>query len=312
MDTTGTTITLSIDEAPADPVKIRTVGRFSGIPLVLGQAHLIAAIGDAHGMWRAFMALLVLAQNRGASDLVTLGDGIDRGPGSLRILDRLCRLDDALPEMRRHHMMGNHEHMLMNAVFHPDPDAREVAYSVWYNNGGAAVIAEAFDRSAGKSRLTLGDIFTGEHLSFMRSMRMSCTIGNALFVHAGIPAGLRCQAHELDAKLNVPLLINLRELEEDRHPLWVRSSFLNRRTEPLTVVQSNGNFRSTGGHLGHFVFHGHTPSSRVSLERDIVKNRLNLDGGSYRSGWVRMALISHDTIEVVEASSQADLADRGG
>ena len=54
----------------------------------------ILAIGDIHGCYPAFDALLE-AVNPGPDDLViTLGDYIDRGPDAKRVIDRLLRLQE--------------------------------------------------------------------------------------------------------------------------------------------------------------------------------------------------------------------------
>ena len=70
----------------------------------------ILAIGDIHGCYKAFNALLQ-AVNPGRDDLlVMLGDYIDRGPESKKVVDRLIALPEELQVV---FLAGNHEEMIM-------------------------------------------------------------------------------------------------------------------------------------------------------------------------------------------------------
>lgn len=92
----------------------------------------ILAIGDIHGCYPAFDALLQ-AVNPGPDDLViTLGDYIDRGPDAKKVIDRLLRLQEnslVVP------LSGNHEEMIL--------DWRDNNYEktlLWWANGGLATL----------------------------------------------------------------------------------------------------------------------------------------------------------------------------
>lgn len=72
----------------------------------------LIAIGDIHGCYTALEKLLNILALRECDQLVTLGDYVDRGPDSRKVLDRLIALFEAgrlLP------LRGNHELMMMRA-----------------------------------------------------------------------------------------------------------------------------------------------------------------------------------------------------
>lgn len=70
------------------------------------------AIGDIHGFLDAFEAVLAVAQVRPEDRLITLGDYVDRGPDSARVLDRLIQLFD-LGQLVP--LLGNHDEMFVRA-----------------------------------------------------------------------------------------------------------------------------------------------------------------------------------------------------
>ena len=92
----------------------------------------ILAIGDIHGCATALEALLQSIDLQPNDTLVTLGDYVDRGPDSRRVLDRLIALSQT------HHLValrGNHELMMMDARF----DTR--AASDWLSYGGNTTLS---------------------------------------------------------------------------------------------------------------------------------------------------------------------------
>ena len=92
----------------------------------------ILAIGDIHGCATALDVLLQSIDLQPDDTLVTLGDYVDRGPDTRRVLDRLIALSQT------HHLValrGNHELMMMDARFDP------AASSDWLSFGGNTTLA---------------------------------------------------------------------------------------------------------------------------------------------------------------------------
>jgi hypothetical protein len=83
----------------------------------------VVAIGDVHGAFDQFVAVLKMAGlvdarlqwSGGATRLVQVGDMVDRGPDSRKALDLLMQLEDEAPRAggRVHALLGNHEVMNM-------------------------------------------------------------------------------------------------------------------------------------------------------------------------------------------------------
>jgi serine/threonine protein phosphatase 1 len=70
------------------------------------------AIGDIHGCLTAFESLLSTIDVRADDTLVTLGDYVDRGPGSKEVLEKLMALQN---ECNLITLRGNHEQMMLQA-----------------------------------------------------------------------------------------------------------------------------------------------------------------------------------------------------
>jgi len=91
------------------------------VPAVFDGVKRIVAIGDIHGDFEKFTAVLKLcqitdAQGRwaaGSTHLVQTGDVLDRGPDSKKVMDLLMELEAQAPKAggRVHALLGNHEFM---------------------------------------------------------------------------------------------------------------------------------------------------------------------------------------------------------
>jgi serine/threonine protein phosphatase 1 len=77
----------------------------------------IIAIGDIHGYAAALGALLEALQPRADDTLVALGDYVDRGPDTPRVLDELIALAN---RCRLVPLLGNHDEMLLE-LYHGGP-----------------------------------------------------------------------------------------------------------------------------------------------------------------------------------------------
>ena len=105
----------------------------------IGHRHITAnrggrdfVAGDIHGMFEALEEALEACGFNPASDrLLSVGDLIDRGAGSEEALTWLesGRIEAAV--------LGNHEEMMMDALYGPNEDARARAHRFWTKNGGA-------------------------------------------------------------------------------------------------------------------------------------------------------------------------------
>jgi serine/threonine protein phosphatase 1 len=217
-----------------------------------GQA--VYAIGDVHGRLDLLDDLLARIRqdaDRHHSDerrsLVFLGDYIDRGSESRGVIERL--LADPLPGFGTVRLMGNHEEAML-AFLDGDSDGLD-----WLSFGGLETLmsygvplrslprtAEAVEAL----RMALAEAVPACHVGFIRACVLHHSVGDYLFVHAGVRPGIA-----LERQTSTDLM-------------WIRDDFLRARL-PLP---------------GRVVVHGHTicdlPQNR--------SHRINVDTGAFASG----------------------------
>ena len=142
--------------------------------------------------------------------MVFLGDYIDRGPDSRRVVDRLIKLKQAGGD-RIVTLKGNHEDALL--TFLSDP----ASGPAWAEHGGRETLlsygvevpkrrtdTEAWEQAHGTFKTNLPT----NHLDFYRALCLSEICGDYFFAHAGV-------------RPQVPL-----EEQEERDLLWIRDDFL--------------------------------------------------------------------------------------
>ncbi len=241
------------------------------------EGTLVYAIGDVHGCARHLEKLheriLEGSASAGKFDrrvAIYLGDYVDRGPDSKRVVDIL--LEQPLEGFECHYLIGNHEAFLLDFL----QDA-EMGPG-WLFNGGVATLQSYginLDTSAGGLALTvdvLADIqerfcekLPHAHRHFFETLTLSQTEGDYFFVHAGIRPG-----------------VALDEQTED-DMIWIRDEFLE----------------SSADH-GKVIVHGHT----ISHTPEMRENRMGIDTGAFATGVLTALVLEHhefDTLQVTDA-----------
>jgi serine/threonine protein phosphatase 1 len=128
----------------------------------------VFAVGDVHGCDLALESLLNEMALSAADRLILLGDVIDRGPDSRRVVELIL---DAGNFCRTDAIMGNHEQMLLDSLGNP-----EIASS-WLSWGGA----ETLDSYGGR----FSDI-PDEHLEFFADSLPYVETDDDICVHANL------------------------------------------------------------------------------------------------------------------------------
>jgi len=206
----------------------------------------IYAIGDIHGQKTELDRVLDLIGTDGGKDasVVFLGDYTDRGPDSRAVLDTLVAGGEAARNWT--FLKGNHDRMfewfMQRPILH-DPYMMVELYWLHPRLGGDTTLA-SYGVDAGPTRREK-DVQSDaraavptSHVTFLESLKLTHTVGDLLFVHAGIRPG-------------VPLI---KQTEEDL--LWIRNEFHD-HTGPHPKV----------------IVHGHTPIRDATH----YGNRVNLD-----------------------------------
>lgn len=199
------------------------------------------AIGDIHGCFDLLEPLLASARH--GEMIVTVGDYIDRGPDSAKVLARLHALNLS---GRVICLMGNHERMMLDFLDHPAENGTH-----WLTNGGMQTLwSLGLDLPQGSAEQAL--IQTASALSerlgpiedWLRHLPLIWTSGNVAVVHA---------ATNPTQPLN----------RQDEHTL------LWGRPKPETPARPDG----------IWVVHGHT----IVPDVQIGNGRFNIDTGAFRS-----------------------------
>ena len=233
--------------------------RVYAVPDLHGRADLLERLLDA------LAADVARAGDGGIARtvLVFLGDYIDRGPRSRRVLDILTNGLPRGPEIV--FLKGNHEDFVLSFL----DGAGDAAG--WLFNGGMETLASYGIDVPGSGYLTedteneiraaLLDSMPERHLIFLRELKLMHREGDYVFVHAGLRPGVPIE----------------RQSAEDL--LWIRGPF-------LTSIAD----------LGGVVVHGHTITPRPL----VLSNRIGLDTGAYQNGRLTCGILEGDRLRFLQ------------
>jgi serine/threonine protein phosphatase 1 len=181
----------------------------------------VYAIGDIHGCAH-LLDIIHRVIRQDASDaparrvVVYLGDYVDRGPESRRVLDMLT--ENPLPGFESVFLAGNHDAWMRDFL----GDA-SVGWG-WLANGGDSTILSygvgLSTRTAGleETRQALAKAVPEMHRGFLADLRLWHVEGDYTFVHAGIRPGLPLDRQHAD------------------DVLWIREDFLDCEDDHGCVV----------------------------------------------------------------------------
>ncbi|PAX07324.1 metallophosphoesterase family protein [Sphingomonas lenta] len=237
--------------------------------------RVVYAVGDVHGRYDLLVELLeaIVADvaTLAPADkplLIFVGDYVDRGPASAKVVSTLVWLSrHATVEVA--FLRGNHEEMLLTFLAEPDKALP------WLQFGGAETLA-AYDVAVPGDDLAercwavrdaLMDRLPASHLQFLRALPTQVTCGDYVFVHAGLRPG-------------VPLA---RQDEDDL--LWIRDEFLE------------GEYR-----FEKIVVHGHSWTDDMP---EVTRYRIGIDTGAYATGVLTAVRLADSTVEFLQARACA-------
>jgi serine/threonine protein phosphatase 1 len=133
------------------------------------MSHRVIAIGDIHGSAAALRRLIEIIRPEPDDTLITLGDCVDRGPGSCDVIKQLLALRE---QCRLIPILGNHEEMMLNFIDgRPQPDD-------WLECGGAATV-ESYRGDDGKLVPP-----ASEHIDYIRTWVDCFQTESHFFAHA--------------------------------------------------------------------------------------------------------------------------------
>ncbi|SHO58940.1 metallophosphoesterase [Vibrio quintilis] len=254
---TSDRIPLSIDYTDPGWVHFR-----SGKPAA--SSRLIYAVADIHGcdMLLAKMLAAIEKDRQTAPAekplIIFLGDYIDRGADSKRVVDLLIRSEKMDDSASYTFLLGNHEQWLLDFI-HERP-----VLPVWGTQGGMETLLSygvprqliiqglADAEAAAEVRRVFLDKLPESHRQFYLSLKPSVEMDDYFFAHAGVDP--------------VQALKN----QSTQSLIWIRDRFLRSKMD-----------------FGKVIVHGHTPSARV----ESLPNRINLDSGIYFRNVLRCVVL---------------------
>lgn len=230
-------------------------------PARIPEGFRIYAIGDIHGrldLLDQLLQMIILdssVKSAAHTQLIFLGDYIDRGPDSAMVIDRLIR---GLPGQFQHICLrGNHEDMLLRSA------SNAADLSMWLRNGGRETLESyGIDMERGENRADasllsrhLSEAIPEPHWRFLRELRTNISIGDYFFVHAGVRPEIAL------------------DHQNPQDCFWIREEFLQYRKAFEKII-----------------VHGHTPVP----EPEILHNRIAIDTGAFFSGRLTALCLEQD------------------
>jgi serine/threonine protein phosphatase 1 len=185
---------------------------------------------------------------------VFLGDYIDRGADSKRVLERLATNEWPTSIIA---LAGNHEDFLLAFL---DDDAM---LDFWRGQGGLETLhsygVDVGPAMAGRNFAEVQAAFTARlpklHRDFLKALKVSAALGDYFFCHAGVRPGVALDRQTRDDLLNI------------------REPFLSSEAEH-----------------GKLIVHGHTPT----VAPEIRPNRIGIDTAAYATGRLTCLVLGKD------------------
>ncbi|ODP37727.1 metallophosphoesterase family protein [Sphingomonas turrisvirgatae] len=237
----------------------------------------IYAVGDIHGRLDLLDDLLDQIQRddaeRGAAQtqLIFLGDLVDRGPQSAQVVDRLMKLAER--KDRISFLLGNHEEVFLKVL-----EGDEKALRFFLRIGGRETVLSYDISQAEYDACDYAELLAmiqarvpASHTKFLHGFEDLIVLGDYAFVHAGIQPDL-----PLDGQKPASLR-------------WIRDEFLNHQ-----------------GPFEKVIVHGHTIFQEVAHG----PGRIGLDTGAYETGRLTAMGFERDERWILQTAGTSGGAER--
>jgi serine/threonine protein phosphatase 1 len=230
------------------------------------------AIGDLHGCPKTLLKTLRVIEFDENDTLVLLGDYIDRGPDSARVISEIIKLQSCgftiVP------LKGNHEQYLLDSYNDKKEysiwSGKDNVFNSWMMNGGRETLLSYGYVDSGYCKPDWKEFIPKEHIDWMFNLPIMFITPEFVFVHAG-----------LDFSTNDPIY----ETSDDC-ALWSRTGYIDNSKINNRVLIT-----------------GHTPQTKekiISMIENVkVKGHIIIDRGCVypQSNYNHLAVLNLDTME---------------
>nr|WP_106780696.1 metallophosphoesterase family protein [Lysinibacillus timonensis] len=241
----------------------------------------VFAIGDIHGNYNLLEKILS-KWNPKEEQLVFLGDYIDRGPDSLKVIRKVIELSKEYEVIT---LSGNHEQIFLYWL----QNAEKSSDFYFHEKVGGVQTLQSFLPSIENGdtilNMNVNEVVqlvkeqNGNEIDFMKHLRTYYQWGSFLFVHAGI------DAHVEDYK----------ETKEENF-YWIREEFYS---VPHVAKES--------------IVFGHTPTLNLNHDKSnnvwisSCRKKIGIDGGViYPGGQLHGVILTKDSDELVIYAAKKD------
>lgn len=178
---------------------------------------MIYVISDIHGHYDQFITMLELIDLKDDDSLFILGDVIDRGPASIKLLQYIM----SKPNIKM--ILGNHEEMMLLAL-----GGSYDAISCWLSNGGQSTL-DQFKILSNEERF--------EIVEFLNALPLYYCLEKFLLLHAGTFGALKKENLDMQSREDL---------------LWSRGTFFNNQgcSDMITIFGHTPTHYIPSGILG--------------------------------------------------------------
>lgn len=228
----------------------------------------IYAIGDIHGRFDLLQDVLDQIGEHSARlgaprslHIVFLGDLVDRGPQSAKVLEYLFDLQRKSDRVII--LQGNHEEAFVRSM-----EGDKELMRMWLGFGGRETVRsfgidpDAFAGDLDGLLRELRAAVPRPWVSWLKSLPLNAQSGDYYFCHAGVKPGVALRRQTRSALL------------------WIRDEFLDHN-----------------GYHGAVIVHGHSIEPQVALR----PNRIGIDTGAYRTGALTALYLEGEKQEILTA-----------
>jgi serine/threonine protein phosphatase 1 len=145
----------------------------------------IFVIGDVHGCYERLGILLKKVHPKEDDVLLFLGDYIDRGENSKKVVDKVISLESQYNTIT---LLGNHEKMLLDVL------QKKLSIDIWLFNGGGATLLSYNIKTYNVSP----NLFPPEHIQFFKNLALYYETDKYIFVHAGLKPNIALKEQSID------------------------------------------------------------------------------------------------------------------